>query len=337
MYDVRGRGFLPSIYAGAKGAWSHSGARQHTERCKHRLFCDYTQVPTPSGEQHILPVITRQLAMATNKIAMKFRSITYPNHESTQSKKQRGKLQRMESFDFSQNEPTPCLKTPGNSRREVSAEGRLRVQQFQHTHSASSTLAPGQKLLRFSDECWCSTAGEHSSRPQARSMGCLTSPKAKPGSAVRLGMCSNVERLVDWQRKSPDRHSVSPNHSLDANHRHSRSKERRSDRDASNSERRSHFSTSVSLPPTSKQGSEETSTATTPTTPPVTSETRSRRSQFRRAWSLFSLTCDKEVERDRREKSPQQRILRPPTRHFYRRGLSGLPIECSSRYLGLAY
>lgn len=272
--------------------------------------------------------------MATNKIAMKFRSITYPNHESTQSKKQRGKLQRMESFDFSQNEPTPCLKTPGNTRREVSAEGRLRVQQFQHTHSASSTLAPGQKLLRFSDECWCNTAGEHSSRPQARSVGCLTSPKAKPGSAVRLGMCSNVERLVDWQRKSPDRHSVSPNHSLDASHRHSRSKERRSDRDASNSERRSHFSTSVSLPPTSKQGSEDTSTATTPTTPPVT---RSRRSQFRRAWSLFSLTCDKEVERDRREKSPQQRILRPPTRHFYRRGLSGLPIECSSRYLGLAY
>lgn len=58
-----------------------------------------------------------------------------------------------------------------------------------------------------------------------------------------------------------------------------------------------------------------------------------RRSQFRRAWSLFSIGCD-EVEK---EKPPPQRILRPPTRHVYRRGISGLPIECTSRHLGVAF
>lgn len=275
---------------------------------------------------------------------MKFRSITYPNHDSSPTqKKNRGKLQRMKSFDFSQSETTTTTTKPTTTiRREVSAEGRLRTRHFQHTHSASNTsntLAPGQKLLRFSDECWCSPSADNGDRPQARSVGCLISPKLKPGSAMRLTTGNTVERLVDWQRASPERLSVSPSHESQA--RLSRSRERRSDKDSCISERRSHFSTSVSLPqPSSKSAGAEPTvpTITTPTTPPVSSESRSRRSQFRRAWSLFSLTCDKEVERDsRREKSPQQRILRPPTRHFYRRGLSGLPIECSSRYLGLAY
>ncbi|KAK7079793.1 hypothetical protein SK128_010735 [Halocaridina rubra] len=282
--------------------------------------------------------------MATNKIAMKFRSITYPNHESPPSKNKRGKLQRMKSFDYSQSETATTTSKPTTStRREVSVEGRIKAKQFQHTHSASNTtntLAPGQKLLRFSDECWCSPSPDHEGRPQAKSVGCLVSPKSKPGTVVRLSAGGTVERLVDWQRESPDRLSVSPSHRYESYSRYSGSKERRSEREASAGERRSHFSASASLPQHSKSSSSTdsaTPTATTPTTPPVSSEGRSRRSQFRRAWSLFSLTCDKEIERDRREKSPQQRILRPPTRHIYRRGLSGLPIECSSRYLGLAY
>ena len=285
--------------------------------------------------------------MASNKIALKFRSITYPNNETSAAaasgqQAPRARLQRMDSFDLvDASSATPAGSSCLKGRREVSAEGRLKVQQFQTAHSAGSSggstgggLPPGQKLLRFSDECWCTT-GEH--RLLVRSTGALTSPKGRPGSAVRLGSSSsgNVERLVDWQRKSPDHphHSVSPSHrSAD---RRSHSRERRCE----NCERNYQFSTGLSLPPaaSSKQSSEESS-ATTPTSPPATSETRSRRSQFRRAWSLFSLTCDKEVEKERREKSPQQQsILRPPTRHTYRRGLSGLPIECSSRYLGLAY
>lgn len=283
--------------------------------------------------------------MATNKISIKFRSITYPNSESSAQKKQRGRLQRMPSFDFTTSESAATSAVKASStrreasaegtRREVSAEGRIRTKQFQHTHSSASSLAPGQKMLRFSDECWYSSPGEHSGRPHASSVSCLTSPKSKPGSAIRLSVNSNVERLVDWSRQSPEKHSVSPNSSQDLGHRHSRSKERRIDRDSTN-ERRSHYGTSVSLPPPPKC-TEQASTETPPTTPAVTPEARGRRSQFRRAWSLFSLACDKEVERERREKSPQQKILRPPTRHFYRRGLSGLPIECSTRYLGLAY
>ncbi|KAK8747132.1 hypothetical protein OTU49_016637 [Cherax quadricarinatus] len=272
--------------------------------------------------------------MATNKIAMKFRSITYPNHETSSQKKQRKRLQRMQSFDFTQSESPMVPPKSSVSRREVSAEGRLRTQQFQDTHSVSATLAPGQKLLRFSDECWYSP-GEQPGRSHEASVSCLTSPKSKPGTAVRIGV-SSVERLVDWQRQSPEKHTISSSNSQDHCQRHSRSKERRTDRDSLSSERRSHYCTSVSLPPPAKSA-EQTTTVNTPTTPTVTSESRGRRSQFRRAWSLFSLTCDKEVDRDRREKSPQQKILRPPTRHFYRRGLSGLPIECSTRYLGLAY
>ncbi|MPC70190.1 uncharacterized protein LOC123518611 [Portunus trituberculatus] len=276
--------------------------------------------------------------MATNKLSIKFRSITYPNSESSSQKKQRGRLQRMPSFDFTVNESaaSSAAAKASSTRREVSAEGRIRTKQFQHTHSSASSLAPGQKMLRFSDECWYSPPGEHSGRPHASSVSCLTSPKSKPGSAIRLNVNSNVERLVDWSRQSPEKHSVSPNSSQDLGHRHSRSKERRTDRDSTN-ERRSHYGTSISLPPPAKC-SVQSSTETPPTTPAVTTpEARGRRSQFRRAWSLFSLACDKEVERERREKSPQQKILRPPTRHFYRRGLSGLPIECSTRYLGLAY
>ncbi|XP_068248112.1 uncharacterized protein [Palaemon carinicauda] len=286
--------------------------------------------------------------MATNKIAMKFRSITYPNHDSPTHSSNRGKLQRMKSFDFSHSETCTTTTRPAMvNRREVSAEGRMRTRHFQHTHSAShssNTLAPGQKLLRFSDECWCTPPPiEHGGR-QARSVGCLTSPKSRPGSAIRLGATgsssssSPVERLVDWQRESGiERHSLSPSHSYERFSRQSRSRERRLEKDSSSSsscERRSHLSSSASLLQSSKSSSVD---VTTPTNAPVSSEGRSRRSQFRRAWSLFSLTCDKEVERERREKSPQQRILRPPTRHVYRRGLSGLPIECSSRYLGLAY
>nr|XP_053637121.1 uncharacterized protein LOC128692129 [Cherax quadricarinatus]XP_053637122.1 uncharacterized protein LOC128692129 [Cherax quadricarinatus]XP_053637123.1 uncharacterized protein LOC128692129 [Cherax quadricarinatus] len=58
-------------------------------------------------------------------------------------------------------------------------------------------------------------------------------------------------------------------------------------------------------------------------------EDHNRRSHFRRAWSLFSIACN-EVEK---EKPPPQKILRQPTRHVYRRGISGLPIECTNRHI----
>lgn len=333
--DADGRSRLPALYIPARGGTCHF--RDSLLAAPSRLqTCGATTLGTRSllivRQTTLLP-----LTMATNKISIKFRSITYPNNENSAQKKQRGRLQRMPSFDFTVTDsPTTSAAKASSTRREVSAEGRLRTKQFQHTHIPAATLAPGQKMLRFSDECWYSSPREQpTGRPHTSSVSCLTSPKSKPGSAVRMGGSSNVERLVDWSRQSPEKHSVSPSSSQDLGHRHSRSKERRTERDPAN-ERRSHYSTSISLPPPPKV-TEQSSTETTPSTSAVTPEARGRRSQFRRAWSLFSLACDKEVERERREKSPQQKILRPPTRHFYRRGLSGLPIECSTRYLGLAY
>lgn len=41
--------------------------------------------------------------------------------------------------------------------------------------------------------------------------------------------------------------------------------------------------------------------------------------------------------REKRERASQQRILRPPARPVYRRGVSGLPIRCTGAYLGITF
>ncbi|XP_050701013.1 WAS/WASL-interacting protein family member 1-like [Eriocheir sinensis] len=63
-----------------------------------------------------------------------------------------------------------------------------------------------------------------------------------------------------------------------------------------------------------------------------TDDPQGRRSQFRRAWSLFSIGCH-----ENHKKAPPQSILRQPTRHIYRRGISGLPVECTNRDMGLVF
>ncbi|KAK8388969.1 hypothetical protein O3P69_020733 [Scylla paramamosain] len=209
-------------------------------------------------------------------------SSSYSTTDTTRKNRSRFRLRRMNSFDCSYED---IEVREERSPRELSVEGRLRARHFHSSSSSSASLLPGQKCLRFSDECWSSAS----------------------------------------QSPSP---------------RHTGAKTRRSGRSLSLAERRQQLCSSTSLPQstdtdctpsTTSPSSTSTSTSTN-----VSLERRRRRSQFRRAWSLFSLTCDKEVERERREKS-QQKILRPPTRHYYRRGASGLPIECSSTYLGLAY
>ncbi|KAK7056552.1 hypothetical protein SK128_019889, partial [Halocaridina rubra] len=60
---------------------------------------------------------------------------------------------------------------------------------------------------------------------------------------------------------------------------------------------------------------------------------QNRRSQFKRAWTFFSMGCD-EVQKG---KPTPQRILRQPTRYVYRRGISGLPVECTNRNMGVAF
>ncbi|CAL4111709.1 unnamed protein product [Meganyctiphanes norvegica] len=300
--------------------------------------------------------------MAANKITMKFRSITFPNHEVVDEKKKRGKLSRTASFDLDPRDPTVSGSSPGRTMagvsgcgisitqrsRNISAEGRLRVQQFQHTRSVSSTLVPGaglQKTIRFSDECQCSPSVSLSpgARCQPRCEYCLSSQKSKSTNYLRHAGNTSTERLMDWNRRSNDRMNLSP--SDDNLERRSRSIERRCDR---LDHRRNHHCASVSLPPPNQlpsisvsdpsspiTGLPSASAAITGSSPPMSSEGRSRKSQFRRAWSLFTVSCDKEAEK--REKSSQQRILRLPTRHVYRRGMSGLPIDCTPNYLGLAY
>ncbi|XP_045609571.1 uncharacterized protein [Procambarus clarkii] len=264
--------------------------------------------------------------MATIKKALSCRSTTYPLKDSTKIKA-RFSLRRMKSFDCSFEES--ALREE-RRMRDVSAEGRLRAEYFQYTNSPTSAFAPAQKILRFSDECWCGPAVEPD---------CVSPTKSKHRILSRTNASGNAEKLVDWQRHFPERRSLSPSSSQESCHRHSRASEKSCCRNASIMERRRQFCSSVSLPPSTKlpsePGSSTTSVNSTTAHAPVSTEGRRRRSQFRKAWSLFSLTCGKETPR--REKSPQQRILRPPTRHEYRRGLSGLPIQCSTNKLGLAY
>lgn len=272
--------------------------------------------------------------MQSAKKGMSVRSITYPSANTVRSaNKTKVVLRRMNSFDCSFEDIDE--KTLG---REVSMEGRFRARHFLYTHSSSSSSSSssstssssqgqGQKLLRFSDERWCGPAVEQQ---------VLISPsKSRQRSSSRLrGGHTSLERLLDWKRHSPERRSSSQS----CGQRHSRSTERRNTKFSSTNERRSHFCSSVSLPPSAQMPSDTDSTSSsTSTSTQVSSEGHRRRSQFRRAWSLFSLACDKEGEREGRAKSPQQRILRPPTRYSYRRGISGLPIECTSTTLGLAY
>ena len=59
-------------------------------------------------------------------------------------------------------------------------------------------------------------------------------------------------------------------------------------------------------------------------------EASSRRNRFTRARSLFTMLAEKEES----QKSEKSRILRQPTKTFYKKGVSGLPIPYSSKSLG---
>ncbi|XP_053636952.1 uncharacterized protein [Cherax quadricarinatus] len=264
------------------------------------------------------------MAMTSSKNGLNYRSTTYLFNDNFKNKA-RFSLRRMNSFDCSYEDTSMRVE---RIKREASAEGRLRGDHFQYTHSSTGCLAPGQKMLRFSDECWCGPAVEHS---------CDSPTKLKQRTVSKLNSGASVERRTNSQRSLTERRSLSPANSKDVTHRHNRSSDRHYCKTCSIMERRRQFCSSVSLPSTSKPPYEAVTPVSSTPAPStaVSTEGRRRRSQFRRAWSLFTISCDKDVQR--REKSPQPSILRAPTRHIYRRGLSGLPIQCSSNTLGLAY
>ncbi|XP_066967072.1 uncharacterized protein [Macrobrachium rosenbergii] len=69
------------------------------------------------------------------------------------------------------------------------------------------------------------------------------------------------------------------------------------------------------------------------------SEGGTRCSHFRRALSLFSVGSEKEMQFFQKEKKKETatRLLRPPTRYIYKRGVSGLPVTYSASALGLVF
>ncbi|KAK4295444.1 hypothetical protein Pmani_031993 [Petrolisthes manimaculis] len=104
----------------------------------------------------------------------------------------------------------------------------------------------------------------------------------------------------------------------------------------------------IALPLPWEQGGHISSSSSSSASSPTDSSVSFFKSGFRgstrwnsfRAKSLFSLACLRERVREMLEKDVQvgqskknnkccQRILRPPTRYCYRRGISGLPIQCA--------
>lgn len=260
--------------------------------------------------------------MATNKTFL--RSVTFPKYEYTEEKLS-SKLQRMRSADLSTevssrrrhvSEDGLLNRTQdsqngrkSNRTRGVSAQGHVKLQHFQHAHSTSCTPSPRTKSCRSTDGRLCGSVGRSTHEVDSRSVGNLQSSRF---------------RGEDWRARD-GRHC---SHDRSLRHRRSRSVQRRSER----SRHRSQLCASVSLPPLSKEFPEYTQSPATPPAQPTSPDARGRLSQLRRALSLFSMSCDKEVG-----KSPQRRILRPPTKHLYRKGVSGLPIKCSPNRIGLVY
>lgn len=257
-----------------------------------------------------------------------FRSVTFPKYEYTE-RKTCGPLQRIQSADLStvtssirrrhlsedgllDSTQSRHSTSRSNRRNGVSAQGHVKLQHFQHAHSTSCTPSPRTRSCKSTDGRLCCSLGRSIHEVDSRSVENLQSSKLR-----------GEERLLD--RRSRDGRHCSHDKSL--RHRRSRSVHRRSEKN----KHRSQLCASVSLPPLPKEFPEHTHT-TTPVAQPTSPDTRGRLSQLRRALSLFSMSCDKEVG-----KSPQRRILRPPTKHLYRKGVSGLPIKCSPNRIGLVY
>ena len=224
-------------------------------------------------------------------------------------------------------------------------------------HSRSASCLPISKFKSFS---MSREDPNHLAHPSVSFKDAYHSPSRSVDRPCRSvdRPCRSVDRSVDRPCRSVDRFSLSPKKSLDRGDglvedqvscsRH-RTPEKRCEKRSALRSAGSSESKDVPAPnsPTGEaasaaSGQQSTTTGLPSGTKPNPSstESRSRRSQFRRAISLFSLSCDKETERSSSKdkgSSSQQKILRPPTRHFYRKGLSGLPIECGTRTLTIAY
>uniref|UniRef100_A0A0P4WYS4 Uncharacterized protein n=1 Tax=Scylla olivacea TaxID=85551 RepID=A0A0P4WYS4_SCYOL len=160
---------------------------------------------------------------------------------------------------------------------------------------------------------------------------------------------ADVERLKNWRRNSLTLTPSSPNPFASATRLHSSTTATTATPGAKEQRRRplsqghelpslphgqrmvvrQHVSSSRALSPPSTTTSRSNSQ---PKNTTQSEDTHGRRSQFRRAWSLFAMGCD-----ENQKKTQPQSILRQPTRHVYRRGISGLPVECTSMDVGVVF
>lgn len=201
--------------------------------------------------------------------------------------------------------------TRGRSERGISLEGRLKRNIFRHSHSTSCTPSPRARASHSSDGRICGGV-EHLRQDKTRSASDLCSNRPRGGE----------ERLLDWNTRTVDQDS----HKFE---RRSRSLYRNSEKTLQE-RRQKQLCACKSVPPM-RQCSEDIYKEDLPISP-VSLDTRSRSSQLRRVLSLFSMVCDKDVA-----KSSPKKILRPPTKHLYRKGMSGLAVRYSPNRLGLVY
>ncbi|XP_068241355.1 uncharacterized protein [Palaemon carinicauda] len=209
--------------------------------------------------------------------------------------------------------PMPCKPEPKPLRPEEDDRSRERY----------------QDLPRVINEN-CSIHGIHARRGSRitvfpKSVSCPVPPR------IESRQTANAERLKNWHRSSL---------TIDGNKSHIL---RIASRDQLEVETPPH-TLSLHKPVEGRRSCPSPvssfSSPSTPSPPPmaapkkrITDDLQNRRSQFRKAWSFFSIGCDATPK----EKSPPKRILRQPTRHVYRRGISGLPIECTNRVMGVAF
>lgn len=259
--------------------------------------------------------------MATKKITQKLRRFTHPNSENNTIKIP-ARLRQRNSFDVGRSEGTSGTRDKG-SGGESSIEGRLRTSA---KLLKSSKPQVGQKNSKVAADGSSDKTEKPGGGPDD-SGSCFTSP------TITIASPDCTETIVGWQDRSPDRSRLHASRSKTLALRLSRSTDRYSDQDACDRPITMANLMSLSNPPSEQVPDCDTSLAS-----PVSPDGQRGRSQIRRAWSLFFLASDKE-EASERQKLPQQqrRILRSPTRHVYRRGLSGLPILHSAKQMGLAF
>lgn len=194
---------------------------------------------------------------------------------------------------------------------------------------------PGEEPLIYNEHC-----AVHGHTPAPETLRLPSIPKSPSFPSVRQN--TSGERLKNWRRNSltfPSQGNhdlVSTGSARDLESRGSTSDPLKTTPAPLLSPSRIQRSRQHQQRRTLSAGSGLGTTATSTNTVKggtIVSDNPSRRSHFRRALSMFLIGCDDETK----EKQPQRSILRQPTRHTYRRGISGLPIECTNRHVGVAY